>query len=153
MDMMNIRRHMMGVIAGMAGSQRCICECGSFTPETDMAYGSNDAKIPHSLGVKPDFIIAYADGIHALSSYTNSEKYICWFAYGKINVYNGDSQTNPYQAFYVRTRPRYNATINQSENIALKFVNDTWFRIGGYQSDDMLKGGITYRYVIGKYQE
>ena len=133
----------------MANNGAVICECGTYTPTEDTVY--EKVKIPHGLGVRPDFIIAYADGIEALATYTNTEKYICWFSYGKINITN--PTTNPYHATYVRTRPGYNASITQSENILQKFVNESWFMIGGYQSDDKLKGGVTYRYVIGKYQE
>lgn len=120
---------------------------GSYTPTEDV-YAAN-VQIPHSLGVQPDFVIVCADALTASVDY--AVPYIVYSVCSKIPEASPQT-TNGAWASYVYTRQTYNQTQYSSESVVpTKFLDASWIKVPYYSSSQMLKSGVTYNYVIGKY--
>lgn len=120
---------------------------GSYTPTEDV-YALN-TQIPHSLGVQPDFVIVCADSLTASADYT--VPYVVYSACSKIHEASPQT-TNGAWANYVYTRQTYNQTQYSSEPVVpSKFLDASWIKVPCYSSSQMLRAGVTYNYIIGKY--
>ena len=124
-------------------------ESGTYTPQEDVA--AIDINIPHSLGVVPDFIVVMADEFTATSDLTKNYIGTAFFIKKSINRdatpqegISFDLTNNPNNTSYT---PRYWSYTMSA------FCTDTIFKIPRYNSGWMLKAGITYHYVIGKFKE
>lgn len=121
---------------------------GTYTPTADIA--SFKVQIPHNLGVRPDFIIAFADGIASDASFT--EFYIVTAVCTKINA-TSPQTTKGHQMICQATRPTWDQIQIKSQNDdGTKYLNENWVKIPFYNSDWQLKAGVTYRYVFGLYE-
>lgn len=132
-----------------------ILESGSYTPTQDII--TNDLFIPHSLGVTPDFLICTSNfetsknqsANYLLASYiikypivsvlTSTADTIAWSMFTQINSSNGAMGTN---AAVSRLE-----TIFSDENHS----STEFFRFPMKNEEFKLKANITYKYVIGKF--
>ena len=131
---------------GMA-SGNVFCVRGTYTPDSDVA--SNNIQIQHGLGIQPDFVVAYAEDI-AVSSADN----VVYIFEGVAAIIDCTSPqtTKPVMGHFVRTRQLYEQVFVQYENVARdKFMTSEWIKIPFYSTGDLLKAGITYHWVAGKY--
>lgn len=141
MDVMDLRRRlMMGMAANLV-----MAEIGSYTPAEDVA--SYSTAISHSLGVVPDFVYAYAEGIDPSTSSIGTIVMGCVgirdyvgklkTGFGTYNIVNGSGGINT----------------NYEAVDYTKFCSESNFHIPYYNSGHKLKGGVTYRYIVGKLRE
>lgn len=134
------------------GGGAVLIERGTFTPVADTSYGA--FYIPHSLGVAPDFVVVRTnlDGskdepANKIQSCTGIKK-----------SYNTQIQGD-FVYICTVTREGGNYSNNKLEGggglsvNASKFLHDDYFVVPGYQSTDVVAGGYTYEYVIGKVVE
>lgn len=120
---------------------------GSYTPTEDVS--ASNVQIPHALGVQPDFVIVCADSLTADASYT--VPYIAFATCGVTGEISPQT-TNGAWASYLYTRQTYNQTQYASETVLpSKFLDASWIKVPFYSTSHMLKAGVTYNYVIGKY--
>lgn len=123
-------------------------EMGQFTPSEDV-YASQ-TQIPHNLGVVPDFVMVVADEFVATADMT--VKYIANAYCAKANLIASNKSANGFGAYQSNFIGRDTVwAITEAINYT-KFLHDGYFLIPYYSSSDTLKAGITYRYVIGKFE-
>ena len=133
------------LVEGYGGGSKVVT--GTYTPTEDIY--SNLVQIPHNLGVVPDFIIAYADGISVDASST--VWYVVTSAVTKINA-SSPQTSSDHIAFFQVTRPTYNQIMVQySNDDGTKYLNESWVKIPFYNSTYTLKAGVTYHYAFGTY--
>ena len=126
-----------------------LLESGEYTPTETVA--ASITHIPHNLGVVPDFILVISDEVIATSDMT--ERYITNSYCGKTNLIISNSSTNGFCA-YQTNWPQSDKSWQSPERINYtKFLHENNFEIPYYNSGDKLKGGITYHYVLGKFNE
>lgn len=145
MDMMELRFRMMAM---MGGGKIMKVETGTYTPSEDeySAY----VNIPHSLGEVPDFVIAMAESFSADISITI--RYIANAYCSKSNLVAVNKSRTGFAAC-LYNRPYYDLFVTTTEDIDYtKFCYIDHFRIPFYSSSDMLKSGITYHWLVGKYE-
>lgn len=123
-----------------------MAEIGSYTPAEDVT--SSRTAISHSLGVVPDFVYAYAEGID-LS--TCSVGTIITSFVGIKDVV-GQSKTGIAMYHYVLNSSGGDV-INYGAINYTAFCGESNFHIPYYNSGNSLKGGVTYRYIVGKLRE
>jgi hypothetical protein len=134
------------VLAAMAGRKVTLVELGEYTPEQDIA--SSHVSIPHSLGVVPDFVYAFADGIDIASGVGN--RVIVHAVSGRANCAQHNTTG---VGTYFSTNNNGGLVINNEYVNYTKFCDATTFKIPYYNSGDTLKGGVKYRYAIGKFSD
>lgn len=120
---------------------------GTYTPTEDVY--AKDVQIPHDLGVAPDFIIAYADGIAPDAS--SNVAYVVAGTCTKINATSPQTTQN-HQGFFQMTRPtRDQIQIQYLNNNGANYLNASWVKIPFYNTGFYLKAGVTYHYAFGLY--
>ena len=124
-----------------------VIEYGSITQAEDVS--SAYFRIPHSLGIVPDFIIAKASKFDLNSS---DVSYIVLSSALQYDIRSAQ-MTLGNQLFMMATRAgKANTTgMNYYDNLPTKFSNTETFVIPYYNSSQMLKSGVTYSYIIGKW--
>lgn len=143
MDLMDRRRFLKRIMA-----QASSVETGSFVVSTD-TY-ANQYHISHHLGSTPDFVMVVADEIVASTSFTVA--YIANAYCAKAN-FKASNFSQSGCAVYLRTRPNADNYQLTPEGVAYtKFLHDSNFEVPYYSSSDMLKAGVTYHYVVGKFE-
>ena len=140
--------HMIGNIG-----QAAIVESGSYTPIEDTA--ASTVFIPHSLGVEPDFIFVSADVFEASTSFTES-----YLVAGVLYSYNFkfSGQTKNGLLYVQFSKPNSDTSLQyvRSSAVNLNEIVDSshniaeYFRLPYYQTIK-LKGGITYHYILGTF--
>lgn len=143
MDLMDRRRFLKRIMA-----QASSVETGSFVVSEDTT--APKYHISHHLGSAPDFVIVSADEIIASTDYTNG--YITNSFCTKSNIIATNKSTNGFAA-YLRTNPNNTACWSAYEYVNYtKFLHDNNFEVPYYNSGEMLKAGVTYHYVVGKFE-
>lgn len=123
-------------------------ETGSFVVSTD-TYASQ-YHISHHLGSTPDFVMVVADEIVASASFTVA--YIA-NAYCAKSNFKASNFTATGFAAYLRNRAGMDSWKPDYEAIAYtKFLHDSNFEVPYYASNDCLKAGVTYHYIVGKFE-
>ena len=128
-------------------SGNVFCTRGTYTPDSDI--GVINAWIQHGLGVLPDFIVAYAEDV-SVSAADN----VVYVFEGIATIIDCQSPqiTKPVMYHGIRTRPgSEQVTINYENQTIERFMTSEAFRIPFYSTGDLLKGGVTYHWVVGKY--
>ena len=132
----------------MMGGKPKVVEFGTYTPSADV-YASQ-AQIPHGLGVTPDFVMVVADAITASADIT--VRYIANAYCAKANLIASNKSANGFAAYNTNFVARDTQQM-VSENINYtKFLYENYFLVPYYNSTDYLKAGITYHYVVGKFE-
>ena len=127
---------------GSGGS--ALFERGEITIESDVTAAN--FYIPHSLGVAPDFVIVQSNVLPGQAP--GNMGYIAGAS--AIGFIFGTT-TRFYEAYFRALADSYSSI---SEYIdTSKFLNKDWIRIPYYNSNELLKGGATYQYIIGKIAE
>ena len=122
-------------------------EIGSYTPVEDVI--SSKTAIPHNLGVVPDFVYAYAEGIDPSTSSIGTIVVGCV----GMSDYVGQQNNTGFAAFkYILNDSGTVASTYGSPNYT-KFCSESNFHIPYYNTGNTLKGGVTYRYIVGKLRE
>lgn len=135
------------------GGGAVLIERGTFTPVSDTSYGG--FHIPHSLGVAPDFVVVRTN-LDASASDTTNKIQSCT---GVKKSYNTSTQGDFVYICTVTRGGGQALSINKVEGggglpaNASKFLHDDYFVVPGYNASDMVAGGYTYEYVIGKVVE
>ena len=143
MDLMDRRRFLKRIMA-----QASTVEAGSFVVSTD-TYASQ-YHISHHLGSTPDFVMVVADEIVASASFTVT--YIANAYCAKSNFKASNFTVSGYAA-YLRNRPSTDIWQPSYEAVAYtKFLHDSNFEVPYYSSSEYLKAGVTYHYVVGKFE-
>lgn len=133
---------------GMAGGKPQMVEVGTYTPSEDVC--ASQTQIPHNLGVVPDFVMVMADEFAATADMT--VRYIANACCAKANLIASNKSANGFAAYQSNFAGR-DTQISQAEIVNYtKFLYDGYFYIPYYSSSDKLKAGITYHYVIGKFE-
>jgi len=123
-------------------------ETGTYTPSEDV-YASQ-AQIPHSLGVVPDFVMVIADEFAATTDMT--VRYIANAYCAKANLIASNKSANGFAAYNTNLVGR-DTHMMATENINYtKFLHENYFLIPYYSTNYSLKAGITYHYVVGKFE-
>lgn len=131
----------------MMGGKPQMFETGTYTPSEDV-YASN-VKIPHSLGVVPDFVMVMADTFTSTTDMT--VKYIANAFCSKSNLVASNKSRAGFAA-YLANRNGRDTFWSVCEDVGhTKFLYDTYFKVPYYNLSDTLKSGITYHYVIGTF--
>jgi len=126
-----------------------LLESGEYTPSEDV--NSSSIHIPHSLGVIPDFILVISDEFTATTDLT--DRYISNSYCGKSNLITSNISASGFCA-YRTNLPQDTRSWQSIEHIDYtKFLHETNFEIPYYNTQDKLKSGITYHYVLGKFKE
>ncbi len=122
-------------------------ETGTYTPESDIV--ASQAQIPHNLGVVPDFVLVVADTFTATADMT--ARYIANAYCAKANMIASNKSADGFAAYQTNFVGR--DTVWQTYEMInyTKFLNSSYFLVPYYTSSDTLKAGITYRYVVGKF--
>jgi len=134
------------------GGGAVLIERGTFTPVSDTSYGR--FHVPHSLGVAPDFVVVRTN-LEASASETTSRIQSCT---GVKKSYNTSTQGD-FVYICTVTRAGVATSINKVEGggglsiNASKFLKDDYFVVPGYAASDVVAGGYTYEYIIGKVVE
>lgn len=132
----------------MAMATASLVETGSFVVPADTA--ASQYHISHHLGSTPDFVMVIADEIVAATSM--SVRYIANSYCAKSN-FKASNYTSTGFAAYLESRPNADTSIVFNEAIAYtKFLHDGNFEVPYYSSSDCLKAGVTYHYVVGKFE-
>ena len=143
MDLMDRRRFLKRIMA-----QASSVETGSFVVSED-TYTSQ-YHISHHLGSTPDFVMVVADEIVASASFT--ETYIANAYCAKANFKASNFTATGFSAC-LRNRPNEDAWQPVYEAVAYtKFLHDSNFEVPYYSSNECLKAGVTYHYVVGKFE-
>lgn len=123
-------------------------EIGTYTPDIDVA--ANSLHIPHSLGVVPDFVMVVANEFAATADMT--VRYIANVYCAKANLIASNKTANGFAAYQMSWNGRdMQWSTFETVNYA-KFLHDNYFIVPYYSSSDSLKAGITYHYVVGKFE-
>ena len=122
-------------------------ETGTYTPSADI-YASQ-AQIPHNLGVVPDFVMVMADEFTATTDMT--VRYIANSYCAKANLVASNKNANGYAAYQSNFTGRDTAWSAYELINYTKFLTDTYFLVPYYSSNDLLKAGLTYHYVVGTF--
>lgn len=122
-------------------------EVGSFTLQADTV--AKDYHISHSLGSTPDFVMVVADEFTASADYTVG--YIANAYCAKANLIATNKNANglaAYQQNYQNNTTQWSTAevINYT-----KFLHESNFEVPYYNSQNALKAGVTYHYVVGKF--
>jgi len=140
---MNRRRFLKHIMA-----QASSVETGSFVVSEDIraAY----YHIAHHLGSTPDFLMVVADEFTASADYPR--RYIANGYCAKANLIATNKSLNGFAAYNV-SFPNNTTGWMTSEYVNItKFLHDSNFEVPYYNSGDILKAGVTYRYVVGKFE-
>lgn len=130
--------------SGYGGGSHNI-EFGTYTPTTD--ENASGVHIPHNLGATPNFIVVVADEFTVTADM--SQKYIANAYCAVSNLIASNKNSNGF-ATYLENFNGRDSNWSTFENINYtKFSHSDSFEVPYYNSNDMLKGGITYHYVIG----
>jgi hypothetical protein len=120
---------------------------GTYTPTEDV--GVSTVQIPHNLGVIPEFVCCYADGISSDAS--NPNAYLVSGLVSKINATSPQTVTDSVM-MHIKTRPNYDQIqVNFSYQSQTKFFGESWVKLPFYNTGDKLKAGVTYHYAFGLY--
>lgn len=120
-------------------------EFGTYTPTEDVK--AKNLHITHGLGVIPNFVVVMADEFTATTDTT--KRYISngFCSKTTLKVSNTNATGTGY---YKMTFPARDTAWQMYENVNYeKFLHADTFEVPYYNSDDTLKAGITYHYVIG----
>lgn len=143
MDMMSLRFRMMSMMGGNAK----MIETGTYTPSSDVTAISTH--IAHSLGVVPDFVLVIADAFTA--SADMSVKYIANSYCAKSNFSSSNKSKNGFAAYLANWNGRDTSFQTDEDIDYTKFLHQNNFEVPYYNSNDCLKSGITYHYIIGTF--
>ena len=123
-------------------------EIGTYTPSADI-YASQ-AQIPHNLGVVPDFVMVVADTFTATADMAT--RYIANGYCAKANLIASNNNADGYGAYQTNFPGRDTAWATSESINYTKFLHSSYFLVPYYSSSDTLKAGITYHYVVGKFE-
>ena len=141
---MDIRRR---ILMQIGGKEKMV-EIGTYTPDIDVA--ANSLHIPHILGVVPDFVMVIADEFAATTDMT--VRYIANAYCAKANLIASNKTTNGFAAYQASWNDRDMQWSTVEAVNYTKFLYEDYFIVPYYSSIDFLKAGITYHYVVGKFE-
>ena len=120
-------------------------ELGTYTPTEDVV--ARNLHIPHGLGAIPNFVVVMADEFVATTDTT--VRYIS-NAFCSKSTLKASNATTTGVGFYKMNWNGKDTAWQSYEGINYeKFLHADTFEVPYYNSDDTLKAGITYHYVVG----
>ena len=120
---------------------------GTYTPSEDIV--ASKAQIQHSLGVVPDFVLVVADEFAATTDM--AVRYIANAYCAKANLTASNKSADGFAAYQTNWNGRDTSWQAFEMINYTKFLKSSYFLVPYYSTNDTLKAGITYRYVVGKF--
>lgn len=144
MDLMDRRRFLKRIMAQGVSS----VETGGFAVSEDIR--ASQYPIAHHFGSAPDFVLVVADEFTALASDTNA--YIANAYCAKANLIASGKNNNGFAAYQFTWLGRDSSRALTEDVAYTKFLKDSTFYVPYYSVGDCLKAGVTYHYIVGKFE-